>query len=190
MSDGSEDIVLTINRVGVAINHLFARFHLTSRSIQSPAFKLIVGSIGQGGNLVLVVRHRSPYLPFPILGIEEDSIKADIHTIVGEFAFVRPHLRQACDVTHRATCQQIGGTCVKVFDAECQTIAEQIEFHTHIETVGGFPLNFGVLDVAQHKRSGTVHELHVAEIGAHGIVIDIVVTAHFIARREFGIVNP
>ena len=55
--------------------------------------------------------------------------------------------------------------------------------------MGSFPLNLGVGDVSEFQSCGTIQELDILEVGAGCIVIEIVITTHFVASSETSIVN-
>ena len=55
--------------------------------------------------------------------------------------------------------------------------------------MGGFPLDVRVLHIGKHEAGLPIHELHVLEIGAAGVVVYVVVTCLVVAERDFHVVD-
>ena len=186
-SDHSEDVVLAIDGTGVTFHNLLSYF--MSFVIEFIRANDVVFRFWKFGNLVLIVSYTETKIPLEVFMIDENCIDIETCTHVGEFTIVAPLAFHTCDVTHIATRKEVCGQRAEHFCTNCKTIMEHIELQTSIQTMGGFPLNFGVLNVGQLQRSGTIQELDVFEVSARCIVIDSIVTAGFITCGEAGIVN-
>ena len=186
-TDHSEDVVLAIDGTGVTFHNLLS--HFMSFVIEFIRANDVVFRFWKFGDLVLIVSYTETKIPFEILMVDENCIDIETCSYVAEFTIVAPLAFHTCDVTHIATREEVCGQRAEHFCTYRKTIMEHIELQTSIQTMGGFPLNFGVLNVGQLQRSGTIQELDVFEVSARCIVIDSIVTTGFITCGEAGIVN-
>ena len=121
--------------------------------------------------------------------VDENCIDIETCSYVAEFTIVAPLTFHTCDVTHIATREEVCGDGAEHFCTNSKTVTEHVELQPSIQTMGGFPLNFWILNVGQLQRSGTIQELDVFEVSACCIVIDSIITTGFITSGEAGIVN-
>ena len=73
--------------------------------------------------------------------------------------------------------------------AEVQAVAQEAGLKTDIDAVVGFPLQFGILDVGEYECRSLVEELGVFEIGAGGVVVNVVVTTLLMTCGELEVID-
>ena len=163
--------------------------HLISIGVECPSFQTVVGREGEGFDLVLVVTYAETKLPLEIGGINQYGIDADVGTAVGERAFVGPLSFETGDVADGATRQEVVGLGIVDFSTERKAVLEHVERQSHVETIGGFPLNLRVLNVGQLESRCALEELHIVEVSTSGVVVYIVVTGDFETSCKFRVVD-
>ena len=188
-SHGGEDVVFSVDRRGVTGKHAVAGRYLIAVGIESPSLQTVVGGEGERLDFVLIVTYAETKLPLEVRGIDKNSADADVGTAVGERAFVGPLSFETGNVANRAAGQQIVGLGIKDFCTKRKTIAEHVERQSHVEAIGGFPLDLRVLNVGELECCGAFQELHVAEVGTRGVIVYVIITGDFKTCGKFGIIN-
>ncbi|EJX10512.1 hypothetical protein EVA_01104 [gut metagenome] len=189
LTNRSKDIILTINRAGITMDFLQAGLNATAIFVERISLNSVEFRSRKIRNLILIVTDGETSLPTPILVLNQHRIQSEVYTLVLHGTIVGPHKAQARDIADRFTSQEVCSLRIEVFHTEIQTILEEATLQTNIETVGGFPLEFGVLDVRKDETCQLIHELEVLEVRTACVVVDIIVTTHVVTSSQFQVID-
>ena len=78
---------------------------------------------------------------------------------------------------------------MEVFDSEVQTIVECTCLQTNVVTLCGLPLQLRILDIFENQSCSTIKELRIGEVSTSSIVVNVIITAYFIATSELQIID-
>ena len=129
-------------------------------------------------------------LPGPVFGGNHLATQGYVITFVLEFAAIAPVLIQTGEESERLHGQQVVGLALEEVGGEVDAVVQQVGFQTHVETLGGLPLDGGVTDAGEREARYGVHEHLTLEVAAGSIVVDIIIAAHIITGRQTQIVHP
>ena len=93
--------------------------------------------------------HCETCLPFPILAVNEDAAYRYFYTIVLKFALIGPHVSKTGKIAYFFSCQKVACFAQVNFCTKTQAVVKEISLETYIETMIGFPLNFGVRNICK-----------------------------------------